>query len=123
MDAVIANDPFFGRVGRVLSVNQRDQELKYEIVSTAISIDQPVAIASANYHQDFFGERFDIRTTAGDFAHSACFGFGFRPVSLLILLRTHGLCPQEWPSEVLAYLWPTSLALPPSQAPLAMSFG
>ena len=33
VETVVANDPFFGRVGRILAENQRSETLKYEIVT------------------------------------------------------------------------------------------
>ena len=30
VETVVANDPFFGRVGRILAENQRSETLKYE---------------------------------------------------------------------------------------------
>ena len=44
-DTVVANDPFFGRVGRILAENQRSETLKFEIVTPIISVEQPTAIA------------------------------------------------------------------------------
>ena len=99
-----ANDPFFGRVGRVLTANQRDAELKFEIVTPVLSADKPTAIASANYHLDHFGRPFSISTEDGAVAHSACFGFGLERISLA-LFRTHGVNESSWPAEVRAQLW------------------
>ena len=53
----VANDPFFGRVGRMLAANQLDSELKYEIVLDLTGA-KPTAIASSNYHEDHFGAPF-----------------------------------------------------------------
>ncbi|MGN6412476.1 amino acid--[acyl-carrier-protein] ligase [Flexivirga sp.] len=96
---VVANDPFFGRAGRMLAANQRDTALKYEIVCPITSAEFPTAIASGNYHIDHFGGPFSIRTADGDTAHSACIGFGMERITLA-LLKTHGLDPQCWPSTV-----------------------
>ena len=96
---VVANDPFFGRGGRVMAATQREQELKYELVATVASDEKPTAVASANYHLDHFGLPFEIRTSDGLVAHSACLGFGRERVALA-LVRKHGFRPAQWPAEV-----------------------
>lgn len=105
VEIVVANDPFFGRVGRMLAENQRSETLKYEIVTPINSQEHPTAIASANCHLDHFGEPFGIATADGEVAHSCCFGFGLDRITLA-LLRTHGLDPGAWPSAARHRLWP-----------------
>lgn len=92
----VASDPFFGRGGRMLAANQREQQLKFEVVVPVISADKPTAVCSFNYHQDHFGKLFDIRTTAGEVAHTACLGFGLERI-VMALFRTHGMQPAGWP--------------------------
>jgi len=96
---VIANDPFFGRGGKVQKAMQREQNLKYEFVIPICSTEKPTAIGSCNYHLDHFGEAFDIHTHDGAVAHSACVGFGLERVALA-LFKTHGLDAARWPREV-----------------------
>ena len=96
---VVANDPFFGRGGKVQKAMQREQNLKYEFVVPICSEEKPTAIGSSNYHLDHFGTAFDIRTHEGRVAHSACVGFGLERVALA-LFRTHGLDARAWPREV-----------------------
>jgi len=96
---VIANDPFFGRGGKVQKAIQREQNLKYEFVIPICSGEKPTAIGSCNYHLDHFGAAFDIRTHDGAVAHSACVGFGLERVALA-LYRTHGLEVGTWPRDV-----------------------
>jgi seryl-tRNA synthetase len=96
---VIANDPFFGRGGKVQKVMQREQNLKYEFVIPICSEDKPTAIGSCNYHLDHFGAAFDIKSYDGEVAHSACVGFGLERVALA-LFKTHGLKPGDWPRDV-----------------------
>ncbi len=105
VEAVVANDPFFGRVGQVLSNNQLEEELKYEIVTPIYSGGRPTAIASANCHLDHFGRPYGIETESGEVAHSCCFGFGIDRITLA-LLRAHGLRPADWPMNVRDILWP-----------------
>jgi seryl-tRNA synthetase len=99
VEAVPANDPFFGRVGQMLSAGQLAAGLKYEIVCPIATPAEPTAIASANYHEDHFGRPFDIRTSDGEIAHSSCFGFGLERITLA-LIRTHGPDPASWPATV-----------------------
>ena len=105
VEIVVANDPFFGRVGRILANNQRDETLKFEIVTPVADAEHPTAIASANCHLDHFGLPFGIATSEGEVAHSCCFGFGLDRITLA-LLRTHGLKPGDWPAGTRARLWP-----------------
>ncbi|MGE5095821.1 MAG: amino acid--[acyl-carrier-protein] ligase [Betaproteobacteria bacterium] len=99
VEAVVANDPFFGRGGKVQKAIQREQALKFEFVIPICSTDKPTAIGSCNYHVDHFGVAFDIRSADGNVAHSACVGFGLERVALA-LFRTHGLRVEDWPREV-----------------------
>lgn len=99
----LANDPFFGRGGRVMKATQREQNLKYELVVPITSEEKPTAITSSNYHLDHFGLAFDIRTADGNVAHSACVGFGLERVALA-LFKTHGMDPDRWPREVRSVL-------------------
>lgn len=104
VETVVANDPFFGRVGRILADNQRAETLKYEIVTPISSVEHPTAIGSSNCHLDHFGEPFGIETADGEVAHSCCFGFGLDRITLA-LLRTHGLDPADWPPVARDRLW------------------
>jgi len=97
--AVVANDPFFGRGGRMMKATQKEQELKYEIVVPICSEEKPTAILSSNYHLDHFSLPFDIKTSDGQLAHSACVGFGLER-TVLALFKTHGLNSGVWPKNV-----------------------
>jgi seryl-tRNA synthetase len=97
-----ANDPFFGRVGRMLAANQLDQQLKYELVVDLTDV-RPTAIGSSNYHEDHFGHAFGLQTPDGATAHSACIGFGLDRITLA-LFATHGTDLGTWPAEVRAAL-------------------
>jgi seryl-tRNA synthetase len=97
--SVVANDPFFGRRGRMLAADQRDQALKFELVVPITSTEKPTACVSLNYHQDHFGRAFRIKTPDGADAHTACIGFGVERVALA-LFRTHGLSTANWPAGV-----------------------
>jgi hypothetical protein len=96
VSAETANDPFFGRLGRMLAADQLDAGLKVEGVASLYS-GTTTALLSANYHRDHFGTPFSIETAEGDVAHSACIGFGIDRI-VLALFRTHGLEPRTWPT-------------------------
>jgi seryl-tRNA synthetase len=95
VEAIPANDPFFGRLGTMLAANQIDEALKMEIVTPVCSTERPTAIMSANCHRDHFGVPFGITDASGGTAHSACVAFGVDRVTLA-LLKTHGLDPADW---------------------------
>jgi seryl-tRNA synthetase len=94
----LANDPFFGRTGKLLAASQREQELKYELVVPITSTENPTAVLSFNYHQELFGGLYGIQID-GEPAHTGCVGFGMERVALA-LFKTHGLDPDTWPSHV-----------------------
>jgi seryl-tRNA synthetase len=98
-----ANDPFFGRSGRLLAANQRAQELKFEVLA---DITEPVrtAVASFNYHLDHFVAKHGIAMRSGEPAHTACLGFGLERVVLALFAR-HGSDPDGWPESVRGELW------------------
>jgi seryl-tRNA synthetase len=98
-----ANDPFFGRRGRMLARSQREQALKLELL-VQITGPEPTALASFNHHLDHFGATYGIELADGRTAHTACLGFGHERI-VLALLRTHGLDPNAWPAGVRAELW------------------
>ena len=104
-DPEVANDPFFGRGGRLLAANQRQQKLKFEVLIPVISETAPTAVCSFNYHQEHFGKLFDIKLPSGALAHTACLGFGLERC-VMALFRTHGMVVAEWPQAVRAQLWP-----------------
>lgn len=92
---VVANDPFFGRGGKVLAISQRELELKFELVVPICSEQEPTAVVSLNYHQEHFAHLFEIKTHAGDYAHTACIGFGLERIALA-MLKKHGLDMDRW---------------------------
>jgi seryl-tRNA synthetase len=104
VDPVVANDPFFGRVGSMLAANQRESALKFELVATVSSEEQPTAIVSCNCHVDHLTVPFGISSAGGGEAHSACVGFGLERI-VLGLFAEHGLDPDRWPRETRKRLW------------------
>jgi seryl-tRNA synthetase len=66
----VATDPFYDSGGPRARL-QVLAPVKYEFVHAG-----SVAIASANFHRNFFGERCQIRTADGAYAFSGCVAFG-----------------------------------------------
>lgn len=100
----VANDPFFGRAGKMMANNQRDTGLKFELLIPVTSEEKPTACLSFNYHQNHFGSLWDIRTADGEEAHTACVGFGMERVALA-LFKHHGSKIENWPQAVRKILW------------------
>jgi seryl-tRNA synthetase len=100
----VANDPFFGRAGKMLANNQRDQNLKFELLIPITSTANPTACMSFNYHQDAFGTKWGLNFADGSVVHTACVGFGLERIALA-LFHTHGLDTGEWPESVRKVLW------------------
>ncbi len=104
MELDVANDPFFGRKGRILASGQREQALKFELLVPVTSAEKPTACLSFNYHQKHFGETWGLHTEEGETAHTACVGFGMERVALA-LFSHHGLDLAQWPDKVRQALW------------------
>ena len=103
VQSVVANDPFFGRGGRMMAAAQKEQDLKFELVHQVATPEKLTAITSCNYHMDHFGHAFDIKTTDGEYAHTACIGFGLERIALALFM-THGFDPDHWPTDVKSVL-------------------
>ncbi|AEA60222.1 amino acid--[acyl-carrier-protein] ligase [Burkholderia gladioli] len=100
----LANDPFFGRIGKVMADSQRRNALKYELLVAGINPGKLTACGSFNYHTDRFSELWKIHTASGEIAHTGCCGFGLERLSLG-LFRHHGFDTAAWPPSVRAMLW------------------
>jgi seryl-tRNA synthetase len=100
----LANDPFFGRTGRVMASNQREQGLKFELLIPVASDETPTACLSFNYHQNHFGTLWGMQFADGEAVHSACVGFGLERTALA-LFRHHGPKVEAWPADVRRVLW------------------
>jgi seryl-tRNA synthetase len=83
LDVQVASDPFFQPEGS-RAVLQKLFPVKEEFVFGG-----SLAIASVNFHRNFFGERCGIRLAEGTPASSACVAFGLERW-LAALLETHG---------------------------------
>ena len=94
-----ASDPFFGRAGKLMAINQVQQALKFELLIPVNSEEAPTACMSFNYHQDHFGTTWGLRTDDGAVAHTACAAFGLDRLTIA-LFATHGLDLDAWPQAV-----------------------
>lgn len=99
----VAADPFFGRGGKMLAENQKQQKLKFEVLVPVISKDDPTAVCSFNYHQSHFGETYGIKLADGQPAHTACLGFGMERLTMA-LFKQHGFDVATWPASVRSLL-------------------
>ena len=103
--AEVANDPFFGRTGKLMAASQRELALKFEMNVAIMSPDHPTACVSLNAHEDHFGHEFGIHLPDGSHASTSCIGFGLERLTLG-MLRVHGLDPTRWPAPIRAVLEP-----------------
>jgi seryl-tRNA synthetase len=99
----VATDPFFGRVGQVMAVSQRQMTLKFELLIPYHAGAVPTACMSFNYHMEHFGEVWGLRGAAGEVAHTGCVAFGMDRLAVA-LFCVHGLAPVSWPATVRAAL-------------------
>lgn len=94
----VASDPFFGRVGQVMAVSQRQHALKFELLIPYHADAKPTACMSFNYHQDHFGVVWGLKGADGELAHTGCVAFGMDRLAVA-LFCVHGLDPERWPAS------------------------
>jgi seryl-tRNA synthetase len=94
-----ASDPFFGRVGQIKAVSQKQQSLKFELLVPLRSEQQPTACMSFNYHREHFGTTWGIVDADGEPAHTGCVAFGMDRLAVA-LFHTHGADLGRWPARV-----------------------
>jgi seryl-tRNA synthetase len=91
-----ASDPFFGRVGQMKAVSQKQQSLKFELLVPLRSEEEPTACMSFNYHRDHFGSVWDIKDASSAPAHTGCVAFGMDRLAVA-MFHTHGTDTATWP--------------------------
>jgi seryl-tRNA synthetase len=99
----VANDPFFGRVGQVMAVSQRQQALKFELLIPYYPQASPTACMSFNYHREHFGQVWGIRDAKGELAHTSCVAFGIDRLAVA-MFANHGVDLKKWPAQTRAAL-------------------
>lgn len=95
----VASDPFFGRVGQVMAVSQRQQSLKFELLIPYHAGATPTACMSFNYHREHFGTVWSIQDASGEPAHTGCVAFGMDRLAVA-LFCIHGVDLAQWPTPV-----------------------
>jgi seryl-tRNA synthetase len=83
-EIVQAADPFFAPTARGKAALQRIKALKHELI-VRFPDGRPLAIASFNNHENFFGEPFEISLENGEAAASGCVAFGIERWLLAVL--------------------------------------
>jgi seryl-tRNA synthetase len=94
-----ASDPFFGRAGKLMAINQLEQSLKFELLIPIRSDEAPTACMSFNYHREHFGTVWELRNEGGETVHTACVAFGLDRLALALFVK-HGLDFRQWPVPV-----------------------
>jgi seryl-tRNA synthetase len=95
----VANDPFFGRVGQIMAVSQRQQALKFELLIPYHEGAVPTACMSVNFHRGHFGGVWQLVNPGGELAHTSCFAFGVDRLTIA-LFCVHGVDVSGWPQGV-----------------------
>jgi len=95
----VANDPFFGKVGQMMAVSQRQHSLKFELLIPFHAKAKPTACMSFNCHLEHFGEVWGIHDSAGAVAHTGCVAFGMDRLAVA-LFSNHGVDVARWPESV-----------------------
>jgi seryl-tRNA synthetase len=93
----VANDPFFGRVGQLMAVSQRQQALKFEMLIPYHAKAAPTACMSFNYHREHFGNVWNMRDERGEPAHTSCVAFGIDRL-VVAMFANHGVDLDAWPA-------------------------
>ena len=97
-----ANDPFFGRAGRLMASSQLERNLKVELLIPVTSETEPTACCSFNYAENHFTDAWQIVMLDGGRAFSACVAFGMERTTLA-LFRHHGIDPRAGPTGFARY--------------------
>jgi hypothetical protein len=95
----VANDPFFcseDTASKTLS--QKMLELKYEL-RLDVGEGRTIAVGSFNFHEQFFGERFNIQRAHSEHVRTGCVGFGLERLVYAFLCQ-YGLDQSTWPASV-----------------------
>jgi seryl-tRNA synthetase len=95
-----ANDPFFGRTGRILIRGQIEQELKLELLTPSVAESGETACVSFNLHLDKMAQSFGLELDDRTPAYTACVGFGLERLALSVFWH-HGTDSTRWPAALL----------------------
>jgi seryl-tRNA synthetase len=99
----VANDPFFGKLGQMMAVSQRQQSLKFELLIPFTEDTPPTACMSFNYHREHFAQVWGIRERQGEWVHTGCVAFGIDRLAVALFAH-HGVDLRHWPARTRAAL-------------------
>jgi seryl-tRNA synthetase len=95
----VANDPFFCNQDTAARIwTQKVLEMKYEL-RLRVAAERTIAVGSFNFHEEFFGQNFQIRTHEGAWVRSGCVGFGLERLVYAFLCQ-YGLDERDWPAAI-----------------------
>jgi hypothetical protein len=98
----VANDPFFVAQDTASKIfSQRMMELKYEL-HLNIAEEPTIAVASFNFHENFFGQSFQITQGNQSPILTGCVGFGLERLVYAFLCQ-YGLDEGKWPPILLSF--------------------
>lgn len=95
----VANDPFFASQDTATRIwAQKVLELKYEL-RLNVAAERTIAVGSFNFHEEFFGQNFNIRSDAESWVRTGCVGFGLERLVYAFLCQ-YGLDERDWPATI-----------------------
>ncbi|HEY0606423.1 MAG TPA: hypothetical protein VGD58_26095 [Herpetosiphonaceae bacterium] len=104
----VANDPFFANQDTAARIwAQKVLELKYEL-RLNVAAERTIAVGSFNFHEEFFGQNFNIRSDDESWVRTGCVGFGLERLVYAFLCQ-YGLDERDWPAAITGAPLPHSL--------------
>ncbi len=101
----MANEPFFGRAGRLMANNQRDQNPEIRASHSGDLTGQQDGLHELQLSpDDAFGQKWGLTLADGSTAFTACVGFGLERIALALFAQ-HVLDVAQWPEHVRNTLW------------------
>jgi hypothetical protein len=91
-----AEDPFFCPDAQVLTLYQRVNQTKFELLLDKPGTSQKTAVASLNQHGSHFSKAFTFKFASGEFVNTGCFGLGLERL-LFSILNQFGPDETSWP--------------------------
>jgi seryl-tRNA synthetase len=98
-----ANDPFFAPVYATKTFWQSQGGLKYEL---RFAVEpgpggrpRTISCGSANLHEGFFGQTFNLSLPGGEPVFTGCVALGVERLALAVFTQ-HGLEPERWPAAL-----------------------
>ena len=94
-----ASDPFFTNEVPDKGALQNHLESKFELLVPLGNQHSDLAVASVNWHSDFFGRSFKIRDKSNYYMSSCCLAFGLERL-VFAFLTQHGMDKSKWPEQM-----------------------